>query len=851
MSNPYGNPKDPEDPPKDPENPDPKKPLQPRTLTPEERAAMIQLKDDMTYENAEILRHHDFIITASEHTSIGVVQIRLEECKLIKSRFDNYILLSRKLLMTQNGRDIINKEIDKFRERVWPTLGLFQDHLREHSHASASPVSHLSPKVKYPAIAMPEFDGNLDNWIEFRDRFDSLVNNNKQLCDIDRFNYLLACVKLPAGQTSVLKNFPLSEANYKNAWKAFCERYDDKSKLKSYQFNAMLSMKRMSSETGTELRRIIDDFTTCFSTLDLLGATYEDLKVHVVLYRLDEQTLKDWQRFIGDETQTWVKLREFLIKQWKTVVAVPETKRSSSGTSSPKSFASSSVMQVSCSLCSEQHWLFQCPKFRSFSVNDRMSTVNSHQLCRNCFSPSHIASMCRSTNRCKPCNLPHHTLLHYDKRSYTPPANIVDSSDCQATSSVNQTVLNAASASFEPALQNRGVPTPGTSSNFCIAPSNLESSKGEFILLTVSVLVLDSSDKWKPCRALLDTGSQCNWISLDFAQQIGLQLIKQQILCKGINGQSSIISQSTSVEFSSLSFDYKRSADFFVTDVIPGIHPQQRIDTTNIHFPSHIKLADPEFHIPGKVHMLFGIGIFVESLLSSSLQLDESLTLKETKFGWIVGRKIHAKSSEKTCFLNVTDTTNLKQNFPFSRLSSPSHKMSRRVEMCAILSSSLLKSSQIIINKTSISLTTHLTADPEKLNRLGDFQNCQEILRTLTAVESSNLSTVCELRFEIRQNLLQNSAFVSFCLEKLIQNLERPRASEKTSENLKIFKTLSISTNDQNSEKLRRIFADSSHQIPPSNRFEPFLENFRNIYSLATVLVSKFPEMLLKTTQFE
>lgn len=46
-----------------------------------------------------------------------------------------------------------------------------------HSKSSALSLSHLPP------INLPPFDGNVDHWETFRDRFTSMIIHNKELSD--------------------------------------------------------------------------------------------------------------------------------------------------------------------------------------------------------------------------------------------------------------------------------------------------------------------------------------------------------------------------------------------------------------------------------------------------------------------------------------------------------------------------------------------------------------------------------------------------------------------------------------------------------------------------------------------
>lgn len=609
--------------------------------------------------------HHAFLeVTPNEQISLGEARLRLEDMldkyKHINDTYAELMLTK----LTEKDLQTVEETYKKHKNSAFAQMGKFQDivELRENALVNAHPSRLVrddrNPKVKFPLISLPEFNGNLDNWIEFRDRFDSLVNKNRDLSKVDKFNYLLSAVKLPAGQTSVLKNFTLSEENYDSAWQALRERYDDKNKLKSSQFNTMLTMKKMTNDSATELRRIIDDFTSCFTQLDLLGATYEDLRVHVILFRLEEQTRKDWQKTIGDDDPTWERLRQFLVKQWKSMLTVAESsKRATSKSydgkpSSSKTFTTASSSLPSCPMCREPHLLFRCSKFRALSVSERINTVNSNRLCRNCLSPMHIAKNCTSHNRCRICNQSHHTMLHYE-RSQSQSTGSAPGVNVSSPPVSNQTPLNANSATFSPNTQmNLSYSSPSGTMNMHALAKSFPSFM-EALLSTVTVLVLDMKGNWHLCRALLDSGSQSNYITTELTKKLGIQLNSINVPVVGINGQTSLIRYSTSAIFKSRYQNFQGHAPFMVSDDITGILPQRQVNISNFKIPKDLFLADPQFNIPGKVDMLFGTGIFHKSQLGNTLELPNTPMLIETRFGWTLGGDFPVQSPASTfisCF---------------------------------------------------------------------------------------------------------------------------------------------------------------------------------------------------------
>ena len=91
-----------------------------------------------------------------------------------------------------------------------------------------------------------------------------------------------------------------------------------------------------------------------------------------------------------------------------TAIALSAATNSSDQSKSKKFRQFKGPKKVSCRLCGSQHSTFQC----ELSVEDRMTTVNSKQLCINCLRSRHAATQCQSQWRCSVCKQLHHTVLH-------------------------------------------------------------------------------------------------------------------------------------------------------------------------------------------------------------------------------------------------------------------------------------------------------------------------------------------------------------------------------------------------------------------------------------------------------
>ena len=69
-------------------------------------------------------------------------------------------------------------------------------------------------------------------------------------------------------------------------------------------------------------------------------------------------------------------------------------------------------LPISCTLCSKAHHLDECAEFLKKPLEDRRDFIKEMGLCFGCYSPEHIAKLCRSKRSCKTCNKRRQTSLH-------------------------------------------------------------------------------------------------------------------------------------------------------------------------------------------------------------------------------------------------------------------------------------------------------------------------------------------------------------------------------------------------------------------------------------------------------
>ena len=165
------------------------------------------------------------------------------------------------------------------------------------------------------------------------------------------------------------------------------------------------------------------------------------------------------------------------------------------------SFAANSEVNSSCVICrTGKHPLYMCTRFKSMSHDDKMQALKVNRMCTNCLGGGHSKVQCKSMQRCKMCQKPHHTLLHIETQNkvardqHAPQEDIPEGSHAAAKLTSN------------------------------------------VLLMTCRVLITAPDGSTIEARALLDNASSASFISERLAHSLSLPRMSQSVSVSGIGG---------------------------------------------------------------------------------------------------------------------------------------------------------------------------------------------------------------------------------------------------------------------------------------------------------------------------
>jgi hypothetical protein len=496
---------------------------------------------------------------------------------------------------TISSADAIVKSIENTSGTRQPTDG--------PSGTGQSPTNgRENPAVKLPNMHLPTFSRVFTEWITFRDSYNALINDNRDLSDIQKFHYLRSSLKRDA--LSTIEHLTLSNDNYQAAWELIQNRYENNRLLVQHHVRALFSLPTATPKDPKILRQILQTATSHLKALEAIKRPvdhWDDLLIYLISSKFDYQTTVAWESTLSTAIPVMKHLTDFLNQRCQILesLKINKIKKQSQIQQRSSTYVSSQAKgQVStCVICKQSHWLYQCPTFLALTTNQRSSEIRKHNLCNNCFRSGHKAAQCRSGS-CKKCALKHNSLLHPIE------TNEISQSD--------------------------SVPTT------CYCTQTLFK---RVILSTAVIKVLDQKGHIQELVALLDGGSESNLITQHAVEKLGCKTESITLPVVGINEAVTTINRRTVIQLQSKHTGFKSSLQCLVIPKITQNIPLVSFSATSFEIPKNLKLADPQFHISRPIDLLIGNELFMRLLSVGQInsKTPNGPIFQKTQLGWIIG----------------------------------------------------------------------------------------------------------------------------------------------------------------------------------------------------------------------
>ncbi|XP_055589904.1 uncharacterized protein LOC129742084 [Uranotaenia lowii] len=606
-----------------------------------------------------------FVEDFKEDSVTTAIEVRLEELESLWERYNDTIIEIQSHDDYKAEEDFSERDGAEFNDRYYFAKTFLVERIKERQEPTdlnqtvrgnetmnQSTLDH----VRLPQIKLQTFDGNIDEWLSFRDLYTSLIHWKTDLPEVEKFHYLKGC--LQGEPKALIDPLKITRGNYQIAWDLLCKRYNNNKLLRKRQVQALFQLPTLTKESVTDLHNLLEGFERIVQTLDQIvqPGDYKDLLlVHILSSRLDPTTRRGWEESSATKDQDSVNdMTEFLQRRVRILESLPSKPiepRTTQFTPFTRqkqyprgSFTSVQTPVRLCVVCSSDHLLFQCPVFQKLSVSEREKMVRINMLCRNCFNKGHRASECRSKFSCRHCKGRHHSLVCFNADKVgTVHTNSQHQGESSEPKEIHQSLAN---------------PVLNVAADDVQACNSAQHHSSQILLATAIVVIEDDFGNQYSARALLDSGSESNLLTERLSQKLRVSRERVDISVIGVGHAITKVKQRVQATVRSRDSGFTRSMQFLVLPRVTVNLPTTSINAVLWKIPEGIHLADPSFYVSGEVDIVLGIESFFDFFDSGKrIALGDHLPmLNHSVFGWVVCGGI-SKPIQSTQVLYNTHTS--------------------------------------------------------------------------------------------------------------------------------------------------------------------------------------------------
>ena len=283
--------------------------------------------------------------------------------------------------------------------------------------------SKSKASVRLPKMELEKFDGKVQNWRSFWNRFETAIDNKDFLTAVDKFNYLLGLLNDDAKEC--VNGLDLTSDNYEEAKKILSDRFGNPQVVIASHMESLVNLPAVTSLSNVnQLRKMYDQVEVIvrnLKSLDMPPTSYGALLIPVLNEKIPEELRVIISRKFQDAVWNLEDMIEYVkaeiqARERCSLVALKDGDGSRRREKRPFTTASFySEAKGLCVYCHQSHSPSKCTKITDFKT--RRNILRRNARCFLCLKVGHMSKSCPSTYKCRKCNKNGHHISLCDGRT--------------------------------------------------------------------------------------------------------------------------------------------------------------------------------------------------------------------------------------------------------------------------------------------------------------------------------------------------------------------------------------------------------------------------------------------------
>ena len=351
----------------------------------------------------------------------------------------------------------------------------------------ATAIAHALDKSRLPVPTPKVFSGKPLEYVHFRRSFKTLIENKAATAE-EKIYYLQQYLTGEAKDAVSGCLYGTEEEDYHRAWQILERRFGNTFSIQETYRNRIENWPKLSMKDAAGIQQYADFLRSCLEAthhirgLKCLNDCKENQKM---VAKLPDQLVSRWSRIVtdsldnNDQYPSFSDFVCFMEKEArvannptasfsaikKSIASEPakpgyrEKEKPSSRTlatsATPISASDAShKREKKCAYCQGDHFLPNCPTFKSKSDEEKSNYIKESKRCFGCLRTGHYTKDCPDRHQCKVCNKRHPTVLHREEKPEVKPEGTrAMSTQCEGTPNTTNVIPVWISSKTNPQIE--------------------------------------------------------------------------------------------------------------------------------------------------------------------------------------------------------------------------------------------------------------------------------------------------------------------------------------------------------------------------------------------------------------